>query len=289
MAPTLEKRIETRCRGKFTALVPKFESLSLISQIQTDRLEDAKSRELCFYCGDGVTYGLRGQEVFLYLTDFANNPLTEDPEKASQELIRTHNFFVDISTASDLEAKASASNVVAFNLSELPIQKENDELGYVEVSTSKLAEGKDAFRAQYGDKVAALFDRVHGDAIYGLNGIGDILRKKEGTRTTRIFMLNQEYVQKVLESREEGTMIARAAILVGFDSMLDFRSDARFVIWNVDFNGYARGVLKQVAEGDEQKIMPYEDALREADLIAPEGTPFNPIMIEFVNKLYNWR
>ncbi len=41
------------------------------------------------------------------------------------------------------------------------------------------------------------------------------------------------------------------------------------------------------AEGDEQKIMPYEDALNEADKIAPKGTPFNPIIVGLVNKLYN--
>ena len=290
MEQTLEKIVETKGPDTFVALVPQFVSLNLISQNQADRLKDAKLRDEWFYCGDGAVYGLggkRGREVFLYLTDFANNPIAKEPEKASQELINNNNFFVGKPTASELEAKASSSNgVVKFNLSKLPIQKENDEWGYVQVSTSKLAEGRDAFRAEYGNEATALFDRIHGQAIYGSNGIGDLLNK-EGKDATIIYMLNKEYVQKVLKQKEEGTMVARASFLGGFGG----RSFVGLSGRGVGGRRFARGVVEKVAEGDAQKampnIMPYADALREAAKIAPPGTPFNPLAVGLVNTIYH--
>ncbi len=258
MAPTLEERIETRGPDIFAALVPQFKSLHLISEIQADRLKHPELGDMWFHCGDGVAYGLDGKDVILYLTDFANNPLTKDLERASQELIKNHNFFVDKSTASGLKAKASASNgVVAFNLSELHLQKESSESGCIVVSTLNLAQGKLVFKIEYGDKVVALFDRVHGDAIYGSNGIGGLLHSQD-IDFTRIYMLNEEYVRQVLTSKEEGTMLARAS----FIGRLRFNG-------GVDLSGqyftnhlHARGVVKEVAEGGAPKveICPVEQA-----------------------------
>ncbi len=278
MAQTLEERIETRGPDILAALVPQFKSLHLISKIQAARLKQKELRNEWFYGGDGAAYGVKDNEVFLYLTNFANNPLAKDPQSASHELTKNHNFFVDKSTASGLEKKASSSNgVLAFALSGLLIQKENDEWGYIEVSTSKLAEGKDAFRAQYGNEVAALFNRVHGNAIYGPNGIGDLLSKK-GEDTTRIYMLNKEYVQKVLGGKEAGAMVARACFLNTFSS----HSDAFLVDRAADYLRCARGVVKS----DKQKIMPYEAALNEARKIAPDGTLLNSAFVRLVNTIY---
>jgi hypothetical protein len=46
-------------------------------------------------------------------------------------------------------------------------------------------------------------------------------------------------------------------------------------------------VCKEVAEGDDaQEIIPYESALAEARRLAPDSTPFNPILVGLVNTIY---
>src|SRR3989338_937286 len=112
MTPTLEARIETRGPADFATLAPQFESMNLISQNQKERIHNEGLRNVGLYTGDGAAYGLQGQDVFLYITDFANNPLAKDPQEASRQLRSNHNFSVDKTTASGLEAKASASDGV---------------------------------------------------------------------------------------------------------------------------------------------------------------------------------
>src|SRR3989344_2468027 len=123
MAATLEE-VVTRGQGTFADVVPQFKSVSLISEVQSERLNNDELRKQWFYCGDGIVYGLKGNEVVMYLTDFANNPLMKDPKIAAQQLIQTQNFFVNPATGADLEAKAASGNgVTAFSLSSSGLKK----------------------------------------------------------------------------------------------------------------------------------------------------------------------
>ena len=56
---------------------------------------------------------------------------------------------------------------------------------------------------------------------------------------------------------------------------------------NFNCDGRLLGVRDStVGEADSQKTMPYESALKEAEKLAPKGTPFNPIVVGLVNTIY---
>lgn len=242
---TLEQRTRT-LNGTFARLMPKFEQVHHISKLQSERLTDKVLRDQWFYTGDGVVYGLRDNDVMLYLTDFPNNPLMKHLQIGVQSLMRCGYFFVNPTDAKDLEAKAaSSSGVVAFNLSRMHLQRFNNRSCYIEVPTAKLAEGREAFKQEYGEEVTALFDRVHGNAIYGENGIGALLQK-EDEKTTRISVLAPGHVKwidsmiKTLKENGNGTMIAQISFLHPIYS----RSDVSLIDSNVDLPYYVRGVVK---------------------------------------------
>ena len=248
-ALSLEQRTQTRGPDSFANLMPQFEQAHLISNLQSERLSEDGLRYQEFYGGDGVKYGLKEDKIMLHLTDFPNNFLAKDPKKVAQALIgNQRNFFVYPADAIGLEAKASADGVVQFNLSsegfKRHLQRLDDELSYIEVSTAKLAKGREAFKQIYGDEVTDLFDRVHGSAIYGENGIGALLLKEnQSKKTTRIYVINPEYIKNVLQSKESGTMVARASVVNSFNS----RSDVYLDIMYVDFRRNVRGVVKETA------------------------------------------
>ena len=88
----------------------------------------------------------------------------------------------------------NAESTVRIVLSNLGLKRHNDEFSYIELNTKTLAEGREAVLEQYGEDVTAFVDRVHGDAGYEKEGIGDLLAEK-GRNITRIYVLNPEYVK----------------------------------------------------------------------------------------------
>lgn len=139
-----------------------------------------------------------------------------------------------------MEARAASSNgVAAINLSNLPFKKEDDELSYVEVSTSKLSQGREAFLQEYGEEMTALFDNIHGSAIYGPKGIGALLFEMQ-KNTTRIYFLNPDYVKEALSRKDPGTMISRAVSLEEFIAS----SDAVLIERSLYIPAPARGVAR---------------------------------------------
>ena len=114
---------------------------------------------------------------------------------------------------------------------------------------AKLQEGREAFQTEYGEGVTKLFDRVHGSAIYGADGIGAKL-SGEGKSTTRIWMLNSEYIKQTLKTKGDGTMIARASCLYYFDNHSGVSLSGRIL----DLRKHVRGVAKETAEGGAQEI-----------------------------------
>ncbi len=294
---TLEQRTQTLGPDNFANLMPRFEDVHLISKLQSERLTNEALRNQWLYPGDGLGYGLKDANVMLYLTDFPNNPLMKNPEEVARELTSKKNFFFN---GADLEARAtSQKGVVAFNLSldgfKKHLQRYDNEFSYIEVSTAKLAEGRESFKQEYGNEVTALFDRLHGDAIYGTNGIGAMLKQKEKD-TTRIWLVNPDYVKSTIASKQKGTMVARASYLGGFGD----RSVVVLDDWDVDGRGHVRGVVKETAEGGAQKItqspavqtaqqvpMPYDDALKlAAERYAPPTSPLFQVFKGFLDTVY---
>lgn len=98
----------------------------------------------------------------------------------------------------------------------------------------------------------------------------------------RVYLLKDSALERALREKPDGR-VARACF---FYYGRDFSADDR----NVGSYYAVRGVRKEkvVDKGDGKKeIMPYEYALKEADKIAPKGTPINPIIVDLINKLYH--
>ena len=256
----LEQEVSTIGPGTFASLVPQASSVHLISQIQSDRIKDEDLRSQWFWGGDGVAYGLKGEDVILYLTDAGNNPGFEAPELFAKELIDHSDYFIDPAKSAGLEAKADApddDSVVAFNLSELERKRalqgalqvwyEYQFINILEVSTDMMAKGRKAFEKRYCPEVTALVDRVHGKTAYGKDVIGALLSEKD--RDTIIYVLNNDYVKNKLAGKKQGTMLARASVVDNFDN----NSFVYLLSRNLDYNQFLRGVINNAAEGGDSK------------------------------------
>jgi len=237
----------------------KPETVQHSDEIQTDRLTDEGLRNVWFWTADFPMYrveddkgnAVQGRavedgEAVLYLARREHNLVFQNIEEATDQLIRTNNYVVE--NQEDIESMVNAESTVRIVLSNLGLKRHNDEFSYIELNTKTLAEGREAVLEQYGEDVTAFVDRVHGDAGYEKEGIGDLLAEK-GRNITRIYVLNPEYV-KGKRAIREGKSLARACWLDDFVYNSIFIADVHYVDIS---DGALRGV-PVIAEGDAQNL-----------------------------------
>ena len=183
-------------------------------EITKDRITDEDLlRYIWFYTADHALYRIEDGEAVLYFGRRETNPIFKNIEKATEQLIRNGNYIPE---KGDIEAVVNAESTLRVKISDLELKRQSDEYSYFEIDTSNYGKLNDV-------------QRVFAERVYGQGkDFGKAMKifKKAGISTTRIYVLNSDYVK---DNAEEDSAVARACWLNHFSSDSNFDADVRVV------------------------------------------------------------
>ena len=189
-------------------------------QLTTGRRDDIGLRNRWFYTADSAVYTIEEvngiDEVFLYLGRGDTNPVFNNIEEATQQLITRRNY---IPSREDVEAVKNADTTLRVKLSDLSLQEnssKNSKCRFFEIDTANYGSLNEHQR-----KVA---ERVYGSGEDFEQNM-EMLRKNR-IKTTRVYVLNPDYVR---ENVPQGGALARASSLGGFGHLSRFYAIASYV------------------------------------------------------------
>src|SRR3989338_2466716 len=235
----VEKRTLETLIGPLAKTFPQLDRATIqhSDQLTTERRTNPELRNQWFYTADGPMYTIekegRRDEAFLYLSRGRTNPVFNNIEEATQQLLRKGNY---IPPKEDAEAVKSADTTLRVKLSDLKLQGNDSEWRYFEIDTANYDKLNPVQR-----RVA---ERVYGSGNEFVENVK--MLNDNGIRTTRIYVLNLDYVKR--NAPKDGAL-ARACWLDDFGSGSDFDAGGG----DVDSSDALRGV-RNVAEGDAPKI-----------------------------------
>lgn len=244
-------------------------------ELQADRVNEVKSVGLnnsqltkqWFWTADFPLYVKEGNDVVLYFARGKDNLVFNDIDNATKQLSKDNNYFVN--NKSDIESVINSDTTLKIALSDLKLEGNDSEWRYFSIDTKNYDKLNDTQRV--------FAERVHGEGEAFKNTMK--MLSDSGIKTTRMYVLNPDYVKKKLkDSNAEG--IARVSALDGFSNSSDFGADCRGVVDNLR---RLRGVLKG-AEGTTQKNDVYANALK--TLMSDEGRDYLMNNPEATGKLY---
>ena len=217
--------------GRLAETYPKFDpnSIQHSDEITNDRRADKSLRDTWFWTADFPLYRVEDDEVMLYLARRENNLIFQNIKEATKQLIEENNYFPK---EQDIGAVVNTENTLRINLSDLNLKRYDNEWCYFEIDSKKYDKLNKMQRA--------VAERVYGQ---GNNFIENMkMFKDSGINTTRIYVLNPDYVKK------QNKPVARVCGLGLFGYDARFSADVR----NVDYPDDALRGVRNVAEGDEK-------------------------------------
>lgn len=220
-------------------------------------------QDSCQHCGRSTE-----PEVMLYLTRGKDNPIFKNIQEATRQLTNNRNY---VPKKEDLESAINSENTLKTKLSDLNLQRHDDEFSYFEVDTKNYNELNSEQR-----KVA---ERAYGQGNDFQKNMK--MLKKLGINTTRVYVLTPNYVQ---EHTEKDSAVARACRLIIFDLGSDFGASGRYV---VDSDDCLRGVPKEIAEGDAAENIVKLEEKAMLELLGDYTAPVNLTEVQTkLQKLY---
>lgn len=200
------------------------------AQLQKERLTNKGLRSFSGYTANCAMYEMQDGEAYVHFLAGDNNFFFKNIDEVCEQLIATGNYVVP---AGEVEPARRAAK--SFKLSDLGLIKHNDELSYFEINTKKY------------DKLNPV-QRQFAEAVHGegkdFKNVMEMLNNN-GKNTTRVYVLNPQYVQNYFKNHPVEKAVARACWLNNFDSSSSFSASYRVV----DFHNGLRGVPLVSAEG----------------------------------------
>jgi len=192
--------------------------------LTTERRLNSKLRNQWFYTADSNVYTIEDDEAVWYLGREPTNPIFNNIEEATQQLIRTGDYILPNEKRGEINAVIKAEDTLRVRLSDLRLLGGGGVFLYFGIDT-----------ANYGKlnpEQRRVAERIYGQ---GDDFVGNMeMFNESGITKTRVYVLNPDYVKRNVP--EDGGL-ARASrfVLFGFDS--------RFyaVSWFVDFHFGLRG------------------------------------------------
>jgi len=208
--------------------------------IQRDRLLEIASKkdELSkqwFWTADFPMYTMEGKEAVLYMGRGKDNLVFDNIVEATNQIREKNNYFIN--DRKNIDSVINSDTTLMVVLSDLKLKGDDSEWRYFEINTEKY----DKLNASQ----KALAERVHGKG----KAFKDTMKmlSDAGKSTTRIYVLNSEYVKKTVP--ENGAIARVSALYYFFDYSL-------FCASNRDVDGSGRrlrGVLS-ASEANAPKI-----------------------------------
>ncbi len=195
-----------------------------VDEVMTERRNNEELRVLGFYTADGILYFIKDGKVKLAITREPDNLVLRHIDDAFAQLTAGGNYQADQAEA-ERAIKASATEI--FDLNERELKRYNDEFSYLEILTTRYD--------KLSHEMRRLAERVYGkgnDFILNM-----VMLKEAGIDSTKLYVLNPEYVQK----HAKDSPIGRASWLYDFFNSSYFYANDR----NIDGSGRVRGVRKK--------------------------------------------
>ncbi len=215
----------------YTAAVPG--TLRHVDELMTERRTNPSLRSLWFYTADAELYFMDNGRPKLAMTREADNLVLRHIDDAFAQLTSTGNY---VPPQTEAEEAITASTTEVFDLSELKLEKHDDEFSFMEVSTAKYD--------KLNSEQRRLAERVYGkgdDFVLNMK-----MLEQAGIDTTRVYVLNPDYVKE----HAKDSLVGRASWLYNFYVNSYFGADVR----SIYSNSRVRGVRREVtAEGDAPK------------------------------------
>jgi len=220
-------------------------------EIQRDRQTDTALRDMWFWTADFPLYTMEKGQATLYFADGKHNLAFQHLDDAVEQLRTKNNYFPN---DSDIGSVINAKSTLKVKLSDLKLERYDDEWSYFEIDTAKYSKLNKSQRV--------LAERVHGKGK-AFDKTMKMLRDPKGDdsntgiQKTRVYVLNPTYVKNTLE-KNNAKSIARVSALDNFGDDSDFDASNR----SVGNNGRRlRGVPLGAEGANAPKINPYEIAL----------------------------
>jgi len=222
-------------------------------EIQKDRLNDKDLRGMWFWTADFPLYTMENKEVTLYLADIENNLIFKNLDDAVSQLRNKNNYFPK---DSDISKVINSTTTLKTELSDLKLQNLDNEWSYFEIYTASKTEDKKHNYDSLNPAQKAIAEKVHGQGEDFHNTMK--MLNKSGIATTKIYVLNPDYVKKTLNSNDAKSL-ARGSFLSSFGNLSDFNA----YYGDVDYNNRRlRGVSSEARSAEAQKIDQYDEALK---------------------------
>jgi hypothetical protein len=227
-------------QGKLAETAKQLDNVQCSDEITEQRTTDPSLRNKWFWTANTSLYRTEEGKQVLYFsrgdTSRKVNPILNNIDEATSQLIKTQNYRPSQEDINKVVDSVETGETLRIELSDLDLEKYDDEFSYFEVDVENpdiLNKAQRAFvEASYG-------------SIENLKGLG--------IKKTRMYVLNKDYVK---ENTKQGA-IARACRLVGVGGGSSFGADGR----NVGSSGsFLRGVLDSGEAG--AKNITYKDAIR---------------------------
>ncbi len=231
------------------------ETISLARELTKERISNKPLRDTGFWTRDFPMYYVKNGEAVLDL-DEANNLVFENIDDAVKQLLETHNYVPSKKDAARVKKSVASGNGVHVVLSKLDLKKYNNEWGYFEINTTN----PDSLNPEQS-KLA--------ERIYGLGADFNesmLVLKNSGINTTRVYVLNPEYVK---QKAGKGA-VGRASWLDSFGGYSNFDAGGRNVGDISRGRGVRRGAEGARAENGNAYETAYNRLVAEPDKVTPE-------------------
>ena len=215
------------------------------SEITNDRRDNNRVCRLWFWTADSALYRVEDDEIVLYFGQRDTNLLFRHIDEAIEQLLKNKNYVPTKENIQSVINSVQTGNTLKIKLSDLELERCDDESCYFEINTSNYDSLKQ-------------IQKIFAKKIYGQ---GDDFEKNMerfndvGIATTTVYVLNPEYVKEYVK---KDSAIVRASWLLNYDV------DSIFSACNNDVNnadGWLRGV-PLVTRSDAQKIREVLKALK---------------------------
>ena len=179
-------------QGKLVDVFPLFNRSTIqhSDEIQADRLveiatkkDDAVLPKQWFWTADFPMYTMEGKEAVLYMGRGKDNLVFDNIVEATTQIREKNNYFIN--DRKNIDSVINSDTTLKVVLSDLKLKGDDSEWRYFEINTEKY----DKLNASQ----KALAERTHGKG----KAFKDTMKmlSKAGIETTRIYVLNPEYVK----------------------------------------------------------------------------------------------
>ena len=260
--------------GPLAEIFPKFyrstilhaDQLTNKRRTEEDEEKRLELRNIYFHTADSSMYTVekvsRRNEAFLYLGREPTNPIFNNIEEATQQLIRTGNYILTTEKRGEIDAVITAEDTLKVKLSDLELQKPKDRISFFDIHTNN------HYFYKLNPEQQSVAERIYGQ--------GDDFKEnmemfyEGGITRTRVYVLNPDYVKKNVP--RDGALV-RASGLSEHVMDNDFINDIWIVGNRAGLHGVRNRGAGNVMQGiDPAYVKPLEAMMRGDDVLnTPKG------------------